>query len=77
MAYRTAGLPVASQFGEMLQRMADHFETLLGMLQLLAHAPAGAAPDTPFWRRRADAAIAKAEAILARAGDPVIEEDAP
>ena len=53
-----------------MQRKADHFETLLGILKVLAHAPDGAASDPPFWRQRADAAIAKAEAILAGARDP-------
>ena len=67
-AYRV--LPVSSQFGETLQRKADHFETLLGILKVLAHAPDATAPDLPFWRPRADAAIAKAEAILAGARDP-------
>jgi hypothetical protein len=27
-AYRVAALPIPSQFGEMLQRKADHYETL-------------------------------------------------
>ena len=48
----------------MLQRKADHYETLLGILKVLAHTP-----EAPFWRERADAAIAKAEAILAGAPD--------
>ena len=61
-AYRIAALPLPSQFGEMLQRKADHYETLLGILKFLAPAP-----EAPFWRERADAAIAKAEAILAGA----------
>lgn len=69
-AYRVTTLPVPSQFGETMQRKADHFETLLGILKVLAHAPDGAAPDPPFWRQRADAAIAKAEAILVGARDP-------
>jgi hypothetical protein len=37
----------------------------------------GEPSDSPFWRQRADAAIAKAEAILAGASDPVIERGAP
>lgn len=73
-AYRVTALPVPSQFGETAQRKADHFETLLGILKVLAHAPVS---DPPFWRQRADAAIAKAEAILAGARDPAIEGDAP
>lgn len=69
-AYRVTALSVPSQFGETPQRKADHFETLLGILKVLAHASDGAASDIPFWRQRADAAIAKAEAILAGARDP-------
>ncbi len=40
-AYRATALPVPSQFGESVQRRADHFETLLGLLKLFAHAPEG------------------------------------
>ena len=69
-AYRVTVLPVPSHFGEILQRKADHFETLLGILTVLAHAPDPSEQDLPFWRQRADAAIAKAEAILAGARDP-------
>lgn len=69
-AYRVAALPVPSQFGETVQRKVDHFETLLGVLKVLAHVPDLTAPDLPFWRPRAEAAIAKAEAILAGARDP-------
>jgi hypothetical protein len=71
-AYRIAALPLPSQFGEMLQRKADHYETLLGILKVLAHAP-----EAPFWRERADAAIAKAEAILAGAPDAEITGGEP
>ena len=69
---RIAALPLPSQFGEMLQRKADHCETLLGILKVLAHAP-----EAPFWRERADAAIAKAEAILAGAPDAKIAGGEP
>ena len=69
-AYRVTVLPVPSHFGDTPQRKADHLETLLGILKVLAHAPDGAASDIPFWRQRADAAIAKAEAILAGPRDP-------
>jgi len=50
-----------------LQRKANHSETLLGILKVLAHETPS---DPPFWRQRAFAAIAKAEAILAGAPDP-------
>jgi hypothetical protein len=67
--------PVPSQFDETVLRKADHFKTLLGILKVLAHPSNGAASDPP--RQRADAAIAKAEAILAGARDPEIEGGAP
>jgi hypothetical protein len=76
-AYCVTALPVPSQFGETVQRKADHFETLLGIIKVLAHPSNGATFDPPFWRQRADVAIAKAEAILAGARDPEIEGDAP
>ena len=69
-ADQSAAAPIPSQCKEMIQRKADHFEALLGILKILAHAPDVTAPDAPFWRPRADAAIAKAEAILAGAPDP-------
>jgi hypothetical protein len=76
-AYRVTAAPVPSQFSETVQRKADHFETLLGILKVLAHPSNGTASDPPFWRQRADAAIAKAEEILAGARDPEIEGGAP
>ena len=68
-AYKGPAAPIPSQFRETIQRKADHFETLLGILKVLAHAPDVTAPDAAFWRPRAEAAIAKAEAILAGAPD--------
>lgn len=76
-AYRVTALAVPSQFGEALQRKANHFETLLGVLKVLAHETPARISDPPFWRQRAVAAIAKAEAILAGAPDPEIEGGAP
>ena len=76
-AHSVTALTVPSQFGEDVQRKADHFETLLGVLKVLAHSAKGEPSDSPFWRQRADAAIAKAKAILAGACDPVIEGGAP
>ena len=54
-----------------LQRKAEHFEILLGLLELFARPP-DTGLDT-FWRRRRHAAIQKAEAILAGARDPDAE----
>jgi len=68
-AYRGASLPFPSEFDEVVQRKADFFETLLGVLKILAHAPDLTAPELPFWLPRAEAAIAEAEAILAGACD--------
>jgi hypothetical protein len=69
-AYRISPLAVPTEFGEKLRRQADHFETLLGILKILAHGPGGEGADPIYWRERADAAIAKAEAILAGASAP-------
>jgi len=69
-AYRGRALSIPSQFGEQVQRRADHFEVLLGLLKVFAHAPDAEPADGPFWRQRLDAAIAKGEAILADEPDP-------
>lgn len=69
-AYSGTALPIPSQFGEQAQRKADHFEVLLGLLKVFAHIPDTGPHDDPFWRRRLERAIAKAEAILAGALDP-------
>lgn len=71
-AYRGRALGIPSQFGEQVQRKADHFEVLLGLLKVFAHAhaPDAEPADGPFWRQRLDAAIAKGEAILAGEPDP-------
>ena len=74
-AYRGPALPVPSQFSEAIRRKADHFETLLGVLKILAHVEDLSAPDLPYWLPKAQAAIAKAEAILASAPDPLGETD--
>ncbi|WP_027579326.1 hypothetical protein [Bradyrhizobium sp. Ai1a-2] len=70
-AYIGRALPIPSRFGEQVQRKADHFELLLGLLKILAHVPEGGSADVELWRRRADTAIAKAEAILAGENDPI------
>jgi len=64
-AYRGRALSIPSQFGEQIQRKADHFELLLGLLKVFAHAQDAEPADGPFWRQRLNAAIAKGEAILA------------
>ncbi|WFU33609.1 hypothetical protein QA635_03935 [Bradyrhizobium brasilense] len=69
-AYVSRPLPFPSRFDEQVQRKANHFELLLGLLKILA-APEGGSVGVELWRRRADAAIAKAEAILAGEDDPI------
>jgi hypothetical protein len=69
-AYRGRALGIPSQFGEQIQRKADHYEVLLGLLKVFAQAPDAGPPDGPFWRQRLDAVIAKAEVILAGEPDP-------
>jgi hypothetical protein len=69
-AYTGRALTVPSQFGELVERKADHFEVLLGLLKVFAHPPDAGLPHPPFWRGRLDAAIAKADAILAGEPDP-------
>ncbi len=67
-AYRGRALIVPSQFGEQVQRKADHFEVLLGLVNVLGSAHDAA--SRTYWRERAALAVAKAEAILAGARDP-------
>ncbi|WP_158815358.1 hypothetical protein [Methylocapsa sp. S129] len=69
-AYSRKVLPIPSRFGEQPQRKAEHFEVLLGLLKIFANAPAGGLSDAADRRWRTDAAIAKAETILAGEGDP-------
>jgi hypothetical protein len=70
-AYRVSPLSIPSEFSEKLQRQAEHFETLLGILKILTHAPdCKSATDSSYWRERAHTAIAKAEAILSGFRDP-------
>jgi hypothetical protein len=71
-AYRGPALAIPSQFSEAIRRKADHFETLLGVLKILAHVENLSAPDLPYWLPKARAAIAKA---LASAPDPLGEPD--
>jgi hypothetical protein len=69
-AYRGRALSIPSQFGEQVQRRADHFEVLLGLLKIFANASDAEPADGPFGRQRLNAAIAKGEAILADEPDP-------
>jgi hypothetical protein len=69
-AYRGTALPIPSQFDETIQRKADHFEVLLGVLKILANGEGLRPSDRSYWLMKAEAAVAKAEAILAGASDP-------
>ncbi len=73
-AYKVSPLTIPSEFGETLHRRAEHFETLLGILKILAHQPDGRT-DRAYWRDGAEAAIAKADAILAGLADPAGEPE--
>ncbi|KIU53400.1 MULTISPECIES: hypothetical protein [Hyphomicrobiales] len=67
-AYKGATALVPSHYRETVQRKADHFEVLLGLVKVLCGDDQ--ALDRAYWRERAMPAIAKAEAILAGARDP-------
>lgn len=67
-AYKGATASVPSHYRETVQRKADHFEVLLGLVKVLCGDDR--ALDRAYWRERAMPAIAKAEAILAGARDP-------
>ena len=47
-AYSGMALGIPSQFGEQVQRKADHFEVLLGLLKVFAHAPDAGPHDDLF-----------------------------
>ena len=70
VTYTGSALSIPSQFAETIQRKADHFEILLGVLKILAHVKDLGVADLPLWLPKAQAAIAKAEAILAGKPDP-------
>ena len=52
------------------QRIALHFEVLLGLVKVLASQSDTERLDRTFWFERAQPAIAKAEAILVGAHEP-------
>ena len=67
-AYTGPSVPVPSHYHQTVQRKADHFEVLLGLVKVLS---GGAeAVDRTYWKERAASAIAKAEAILGGVRDP-------
>lgn len=76
-AYGAASIPVPSQFDEVTQRRSRHFEILLGLLKILFHGARTAHPPSLDWLARSTWAIARGEAILARAPDPEEPLDPP
>jgi hypothetical protein len=61
---------VPSQFGETIQRKADHFAELLAQLALVAQPMGLSAHDFARWLPSAQSAVRKANAIVAAARDP-------
>jgi hypothetical protein len=59
-----------SRFDETIQRKADHFEVLLGLLKAFAQGRPLEAPERQFWGLRAQDAIANGEAVLGGVDDP-------
>jgi hypothetical protein len=69
-AYSGAAQPIPSHYVERPQRIASHFELLLGLVKVLASQSDTERHDRAFWLERAQPAIAKAEAILAGSCEP-------
>ena len=69
-AYSGAAQPIPSHYVETPQRIALHFEVLLGLVKVLASQNDSERLDGAFWLERAQPAIAKAEAILAGGHEP-------
>ena len=69
-AYSGETVPVPSHFDETIQREAAHFEVLFGLLKIVVADQISQRGTDPYWLARANAAVAKAEAILAGARDP-------
>jgi hypothetical protein len=69
-AYSGETVPVPSHFDETVQRKAAHFEVLFGLLEIVVADQISQRGTDAYWLARANAAVAKAEAILAGARDP-------
>ncbi|ODT65217.1 MAG: hypothetical protein ABS75_32485 [Pelagibacterium sp. SCN 63-23] len=72
-----AAIPVAPHFQEAMQRQAQHFEILLGLLKIMVFDARISRETTPDWLTRAAWAVAMAEAILAGARGPDEPEGTP
>ncbi|MER8844368.1 hypothetical protein [Mesorhizobium australicum] len=75
-AYRGQAIPVHAHFGEAVQRKAAQFELMLGLLKIIVGDAKARRPTPPGWLGKAESAIARGEAILAGARDPVEPGDA-
>lgn len=69
-AYSGETVAVPSHFDETIQRKAAHFEVLFGLLKIVVADQISQRGTDAYWLARANAAVAKAEAILAGARDP-------
>ncbi len=69
-AYSGETVPTPSHFDEAIQRKAAHFEVLFGLLKIVVADQIAERRTDAYWLVRANAAVAKAEAILAGARDP-------
>lgn len=74
--YSAPLLSIPSQFGEAIQRKADHFGELLDQLSFVAQPMGILRHDFERWIPHAQAAVRKAQAILAGARDPEDGESA-
>lgn len=69
-AYSGTAQLIPSHYVETPQRVALHFEVLLGLVKVLASQSDTERLDRAFWLERAQPAIAEAEAILAEGREP-------
>lgn len=66
-----SSVPVPSQFDEVIQRRADHFEILLGLLKMMVHDAHATRGLPPYWRGKAAWAIAREHGL------PSVRRSAP
>jgi hypothetical protein len=69
-AYSGATVSIPSHFDETIQRKAAHFEVLFGLLKIVVADQIAERRTDTYWLARANAAVAKAKAILVGARDP-------
>lgn len=70
MAYEGKNFPVPSHFDESIQRKADHVDELIELLDTVAKPMGISKVDFEHWLPRAQAAVAKAKAIVEGRRDP-------